>query len=129
MSYKVVPTGYFMIWITCLIPEYENLLLPALIKKGYTISAGASDLVTAYGSKENPCVLLVYKLYHGKEDITVQMVLQDLMKIAQEEKMYLYSTVVSALNDCCWLGPNIQMPAKPIITPPPLSPKPNGNLN
>ena len=129
MSYKVVPAGYFMVWITCLLSDYENLFLPALIKKGYTISAGAADLTTIYGSKENPCVLLVYKLYHGKEDITAQIVLQDIINIAQEEKMYLYSTIVSVLNDSSWLGPNIQMPVKPIITPPPLSPKPNGNLN
>jgi hypothetical protein len=121
MNYKLIFTGYYVLWITCLLSEYESRLSSALLKRGYTISAANTDGVIALGSKENPSFLLSFRLYSGKEGLTPQLVHKDVMDIIIQEKMYVYSTVVSEMADCSWHGSNIILPAKlppaPVVNP------------
>jgi hypothetical protein len=120
MSYKIIPSGYFVTWITCLMADYESKIVTSLIKKGYAISSHAIDSTTVFGSQENPCTLLVFRLYNGKEGVIAASVHKDILEIFQVEKMYVYSTVVSEMTDCSWAGPNILLPAKPKSLPPPV---------
>jgi hypothetical protein len=132
MSYKVIPKGYFMAWITCLMPDYESKLLTALIKKGYTISGAGADIPYTQTYNNSPCTLIVFKLYNGKDDMDASVVHKDIVEIIEEEKMYVFSSVVSDLGACSWLGPNIILPVKtPPALPPssPTTPEPNRKLN
>lgn len=128
MSYKIIPRGYYVLWLTCLVGEYENRMCTALIKKGYAVSAGAEDGSTTLGSKENPSFLLTLKLYSGKKDLTSASVHKDVLDIIIEEKMYVYSSVVAEMSDSSWYGSNILLPVKqttPLLT----NPEPNKKLN
>jgi hypothetical protein len=128
MSYKLIPKGYYVLWLTCLVSDYENRLCAALVKKGYAVSSGSEDGSTTLGTNENPSYLLTLKLYSGKKDLTSALVHKDVLDVIVEESMYVYSSVVAEMSESSWYGSNILLPIKkttPLLT----NPEPNKKLN
>jgi phosphomevalonate kinase len=123
--------GYFVAWITYLLSEYESKLILALIKKGYGITAAAKDKVLSQGTKDNASILTAIMLFTDKPEATVASVHLDIQDIIQEERMYVYSMVVSEMADHCWSGTNIQFPTTSKTPPslPPHIPSTNKNMN
>jgi hypothetical protein len=118
INYQMIPAGFFNVWITALLPDYESKLTIGLLKKGYTIATASADFTITYHRKDKPSALIVFSLYSGKKDINPMMVQNDLSEIVDREKMMVYSTIVTVQVSSAWSDSNISMGSNQIVLPP-----------
>lgn len=119
MNYKMVVPGYYSVWITCLLPEYEGRIVAGLVKKGYTVGPMGKDLPVCHTTiKDSPSALLMLSVYSGDEQITAIKLNQDLLKLLEEEKIFFYSIVITEYSPgFSYAGCNILInkPSAPVL--------------
>lgn len=129
MKCTVVYPGQFVAWVTCMLKDYEDIIIGGMVKKGYVVSVAATNGEVTSGSKDNPAVVVSLRIDCPKEETKAADVHKDLLEVLTEKSFYYYSVVVSALSDSCWVGSNIALPQKNKPVPPPLPVPDKSNLN
>jgi hypothetical protein len=115
--------------IAAIMEEYSDKIITKMVKKGYTISAGMKNNSVAL-SVESGASSLIALYVSSSQEITCDTIYKDLENIIREEKMYVYSVIVSERVNMVFAGTNILMPKKvqpPIL--PPASSDSNRKLN
>jgi len=123
MHLKLVYPGYYIAFVTALVEEYSDKLIAGMVTKGYTVSAVVPGDHTAITTEGGASALIVFNLYSGKDGVTCDTVHKELVDLIQEEKMYVYSVVVSERSPTVFAGTNIITPKK--AQPPALPPVPS----
>lgn len=121
---KKVATSHYIIWVTCLLPEYESRILNGMTKKGYSVGQASPDNPICLQRETDLAALLFFKASINRPNISVSAVLRDLLDVLQEENIYYFSTVVNELYElttCSWSSSNIQIPKKTSSHTPPIS--------
>lgn len=120
-------------WITALLPNYQDKIIAALVKKGYMVGPAAKDGQVAISSEKSPSTLFALSLYKA-EEITVNQIYEDVVNILQEMKAHYYSVVISHSYESTWGGSNFQLPLKQGVVEkappsPPTTPGGKKNVN
>jgi hypothetical protein len=123
MKFKMMWPGYFVAFITALVEEYSDKLIAGMVTKGYTVSAVIPGDHTAIAVEGGASALIVFNLYTGKDGVTCDTIHTELIDLIQEERMYVYSVVVSERSPAAFAGTNIITPKK--AQPPALPPIPS----
>lgn len=126
-NYSIVYSGHFVVWITCLIPEYETVIMAELVKKGYAVSAAAASGQVTLHDKGNASALICLKI-ETKEEKKASEIHTDIVSVMNDKNYLYYSVVVSILSDSCWCSSNISVGKAPPAPAPP-TPDPNRTLN
>lgn len=122
MKFKIAWPGYYVVFVTALVEEYSDKLISGMVTKGYTVSAGMPGNHTAISVEDGASALIVFNLYSGKEGITCDTIHEELVNLIQDEKMYIYSVVVSERSPTTFAGTNIIIPRRtqlPALPPAP----------
>jgi|SRR5580692_1444386 hypothetical protein len=118
INYKLVVPGYYSVWITCLMPEYEGRIVAGLVKKGYSVGPLAKDIPVCHAPIKNcGSVLLVLTVYCGDEKTSANKVNEDLLAVMNDEKIFFFSCIVTEYtNNLSYAGCNIQInkPSPPV---------------
>lgn len=97
--------GYFAVFITALLPEYESAFVTELIKKGYMVSvANPKSPTITYGAKGTPASLLVLKVFSTNKNLSPHDLVKDVEDIGIDKKLFFYSVVVGEMANCNWIG-------------------------
>lgn len=126
MNIKIIWPGYFVAFVTALVEDYSDKLIAGMVTKGYSVSAAFPGNHTAISVEDGASSLIVFHLYNGKEGVTCDTVHKELVDLIQEERMYVYSVVVSERSATTFAGTNIITPKKP--QPPALPPAPSEKM-
>jgi hypothetical protein len=103
--------GYFAVFITALLPEYESAFVTELIKKGYMVSvANPKSPTITYGAKGTPASLLVLKVFSTNKNLSPHDLVKDVEDIGIDKKLFFYSVVVGEMANCNWIGSNFYLP-------------------
>lgn len=119
----------FYVWITCMLPSYEDSITAGMVKKGYHVGPAADDNVVTLFKKENASALITLRVASGNEELTAQKVHEDIVGVLNENSFLYYSVIVSACTMCCWVSSNIVIPQRASVIPPPLPTPDKSNLN
>jgi hypothetical protein len=125
MKCGLVYPGDFTVWVTCLIKNYEDALMGGLVKRGYSVSA-AGDKLTIAGEA---AALIGLRITTSNETATPSDISKAVMEVMEEHKFLYYSIIVTATAGSSWYGPNISLPKKPIVEPPPIPTPDKDHLN
>ena len=118
-----------MVWVTCLIQGYEDKIVAGMVKKDYTVSLSNANGVTV-GEPNLASVVVSFMVYTRKEKVKAVDIYKDLVTVLQDNKIYFYSVVVSAMTDSTWCCGNMVLPDKVVPSAPlPTRPEPDKNLN
>ena len=98
----------FNVFITTLIPNYQDGIISGLAKKGYMVGPADKDgkMVADGGSAGTLMALSVYKA----EEIDCKKIHQDVGDVLHVEGARCYSLVVVLASDVAWSGPNFDLP-------------------
>jgi len=129
MKCTVVYPGQFVAWVTCMLKSYEDTIVAGMVKKGYVVSIAATNGEITSGSKDNPAVVVCFRVDSTKEETQAKDVHKDLLEVLHDKKLFYYSVIVSALCDSCWISSNISFPKQDKPVPPPLPEPDKSNLN
>jgi hypothetical protein len=98
----------FNVFITTLIPNYQDGIITGLAKKGYMVGPASKDgKVVAEGG--NAGTLLALSVYR-QEEIDTHKIHQDVCEVLVEVGARTYSLVVALASDVAWSGPNFDLP-------------------
>lgn len=98
-------------WITCMLESYQDTIVAALIKKGYTVGLTSSDKVILNHENQVSAVIALTLYKMRDEDIIISKVYEELGDILIGMKAYFYSIIVSESNNATWTGSNIFLPS------------------
>ena len=118
----------YYVWVTALLPTYQDGIVAALAKKGYMVGPAAKDGKVTMSSENCPAALITLSVYR-EEETNVNKIYDDIMAILGELNYLSYSVIVSHSYDAIWTGSNFQLPVKSKATPPPLPPGTKKNMN
>ena len=110
----LMTTETFFVFITALIPSYENMIIAGLVKKGYQVGPASLTNEVTSGGQDTVSAVIALRIDSEEETIELQVVIQQLL---EELKVIYYSLLVTVATDCCWNASGLQLPKAP---PPPL---------
>lgn len=129
MKCTVVYPGQFIVWVTCMLADYEDRIIAGMVKKGYHVSAASGNEVSVKYDN-GASVLIALSIETSKEEKQAVDINKDIMDVLKENNFLFYSVIVSARAGSCWNGSNIRLPQKTQAVPPPIpEPEPDRNLN
>lgn len=116
--------GIYYVYITALIPSYEEMIIAGLVKKGYRVGPLADSNEVTVATPDSVCALIALRIDttddEGATDIHSAFELHEKVEaFLLESKIFYYSLIITEAADCCWNISNV------IITkslPPPLPP-------
>lgn len=100
----------YNVFITALVPNYQDHIVAALTKKGYMVGPASSDgKVIADGASAG--ALFALSVYKADDTIDTHKIHEDVANILQEVKACTYSLVVALASDVSWSGSNFDIPS------------------
>jgi hypothetical protein len=129
MLVTVVQPGHYVVWVTCLVKDYEDKIVSGMIKKGYTVSSVNDKGMLSNSTPDSVASIISCIVYTKKEDAKTTHVYEDLLLVLKENNVYYYSAIVSAMTDSTWCCGNMRDPSKPEPPPESSKPDPDKNLN
>lgn len=116
----------YYVWISAMLPNYQDGIVGGLVRKGYMVGPSAKDGGVTTGV--SPAVLISLGVYKP-EEIDVNVIYSDVIEVLKEIKAYYYSVVISLSTEATWSSGNVIAPAKDTEkpSPPPLPNKKNTN--
>lgn len=126
--------GIYYVYVTALIPTYEDMIIAGLVKKGYRVGPLAETNEVTVTTPDSICAIIALRLDvnddEGDTIVHSAAELHEKIEAAlQELKIFYYSLIVTESADCCWNISNIRIPK---ALPPPLPinvRKPNSGSN
>lgn len=123
----LMTTETFFVFITALIPSYDNMIIAGLVKKGYQVCPASSSNEVTCGGKDSISAIIALRIDSTEKDATelhtvVHQLLVDL-------KIVYYSLLVTVATDCCWHASGLQLPKALPPAPLPNVRKPSSDLN
>lgn len=108
----------FCCWINVILESYQDRIIAALVKKGYTVGPASltSEIVASNKllSKDLPAYMIALHVSKiSDKNLTTHTVFDDISNILVDEKIYCYGVVItkSAL-DANWCGSNFDLTLK-----------------
>jgi hypothetical protein len=92
-------------WITCLLESYQDNIVAALIKRGYTVGLSGKENVNQ--SNQVSALISINLFRIDERDHNINKVITDVTDVLNEIKGYFYSIIVSESNYSTWAGSNI----------------------
>ena len=121
-------TEHFVVWITCMIKDYEDLIVANVIKKGYTVGALQEGGKLTLGEPDRAAVVISFSAYSHTDSKKTKDVYADVLSILTEHNMFYYSVIVSVYtSESLWISTNIA-PRKKVEELPPI-PSPDKKMN
>lgn len=92
-------------WITCMLESYQDSIVAALIKRGYTVGLSGKENVNQPHQVSALLSLNLFKM--DDKDHNLNKVITDVTDVINGIKGYFYSIIVSESNYATWAGSNI----------------------
>jgi hypothetical protein len=108
----------YYVWITALLPSYQDGIIAGLVRRGYMVGPAAKDGKVSSITEGCPAVLIALSVYKQEEEIDVKKVYEDTLAVLEEMKARYYSVVISLSHEATWVGANFTLPAKDKAGPP-----------
>jgi hypothetical protein len=120
-DYQIVSKGSFVVWITCLLPSYQDKIISELVKKGYVVSACGDKESgnVCWTADHSPSALICLAVQSDDPKATASSVHIDIAKIMADNKFLYFSAIVSMRSSACWSNGNMSVSK----TPPPIKKK------
>lgn len=123
--------GIYYVYITALIPSYEEMIIAGLVKKGYRVGPLADSNKVTVAAPNSVCAIIALRVDTNDDegDTSVHSSFEMHEKVEAfllELKIFYYSLIVTEMADCCWNISNIEIPKA--LLPPPVK-KLNPNIN
>jgi hypothetical protein len=117
----------YYVWISAILPNYQDGIVAGLARKGYMVGPSAKDGVVTIG--HSPAVLIALSVYKP-EEINVNTIYNDVVEVLKGIKAYYYSVIISLSSEATWSSGNVIAAIKDAekSTPPPV-PGPKKNMN
>lgn len=112
----------YYVWVTALLPEYQDGIIAKLVQRGYMVGPAAKDGQVSSKSEGCPSVLIALSVYKQEEETDVKKVYEDVVSVLNEIPARYYSVVVSLSHEATWVGSNFTLPSKGKPQPPPVPP-------
>jgi hypothetical protein len=125
----------YYVWITALMPSYQDGIIAGLVKRGYMVGPAAKDGKVSVGTDTTAATLFALSVYRTDAETDANKVYTDITEVLKDMKAYYYSVIVSHSYEATWIGSNFSLPAKKKadkVTPPPIPSVPPGtkkNMN
>lgn len=101
----------FFVFITALIPQYEDMIIAGLVKKGYQVCpASLTNEVTSGGQDSVSAVIALRIDSEARDSTELHVVIQQLLL---DLKIVYYSLMVTVATDCCWNASGLSFPKAP----------------
>ena len=125
MNFTLITAGYYLLFITAMLPAHAEKIAAGMIKKGFTVSPCLPENKLYQATEPNPpSVLIVLSVYSGDESMTSNKVYQAFGEVIKEEHIPVYSVIVSERAPCVHGASNFTIPKKPELLPPAAPPLP-----
>lgn len=112
----------YYVWITALLPSYQDGIIAGLVRRGYMVGPAAKDGQVTSVTEGCPAALIALSVYKQEETVDAKKVYEDVLAVLTEMPARYYSLVVSLSHEATWVGPNFSLPAKAKPQPPPVPP-------
>ena len=119
----------YYVWITALLPSYQDGIIAGLVRRGYMVGPAAKDGKVASITEGCPAVLFALAIYKQEEETNVNNIYKDVVAILDEIPARYYSVVISLSHEATWVGANFSLPAKGKTQPPPVPSGKKSNMN
>lgn len=120
-------TEIYYVFITALISSYEDMIIAALVKKGYQVSPLDESNQVTIGGDDSVSALITLRI---EVDMQNALDLQtEIQKVLKELKVMYYSLIVTELVDCAWNVSSIKLPKALPPAPLPNVRKPDSSMN
>jgi hypothetical protein len=122
--------GTYYVFITALISSYEDMIIAALVKKGFQVSPLAESNQVTISDKDSVCAMIALRIDTDME--IAYEIHNEIQEVLISMNIVYYSLVVTESADCCWNISNIRVPKAlppPLPTPTTNVRKPNSGLN
>ena len=116
----------YYVWISAMLPNYQDSIVAGLARKGYMVGPSAKDGVVTTG--HTPAVLIALNVYKA-EDVDVNIIYSDVVDVLKDIKAYYYSVIICLSTEATWSSGNVIAPAKEVEKPVPPLPGPKKNIN
>jgi hypothetical protein len=103
----------YYVWMTVLIPTYQDAIVAGLVKKGYMVGAACRDGQPSFTLPErSPSTLISLSIYkvNGDDKITANDVYTDVAAALKEMNAKYFSVIISQAADAAWYGANFSLP-------------------
>lgn len=117
----------YYVFITALISSYEDMIIAALVKKGYQVSPLSETNQVTIGGDDYFSALITLRI-----EVEVQNALDlntEIQKVLKELKVMYYSLIVTESVDCAWHVSSIKLPKALPPSPLPNVRKPDPSMN
>jgi len=112
-------SNVYYVFITVLISSYEDMIIAALVKEGYQVSALSETNEVTIGNKDSVSAMIALRVV--AEATNANELNGEIQEVLDELKILYYSLIVTESVDCSWNVSDIKLPrALPPPTPPPL---------
>ena len=121
----------YNVWITALMPSYQDGIIAGLVKRGYMVGPAAKDGKVSLGSETSASTLVALSVYRTDTETDANKIYTDISDVLQEMKAFYYSIIVACTYESSWVGSNFSLPTRKKAekpTPPPL-PGTKKNMN
>jgi len=112
----------YYVWVTALLPSYQDGLIAGLVQRGYMVGPAAKDGKVSMAVEGCPAVLIALSVYKQEEEVDVKKIYEDVLAVLTEIPARYYSVVISLSHEATWVGANFTLPAKSKKEPPPVPP-------
>lgn len=119
--------GIYYVFITALISSYEDMVIAALVKKGFQVSPLSETNQVTIGDKDSICAMIALRI--DLDDKSAFDLHTEIQSVLHELRVVYYSLVVTESADCCWNISNIKVPKALPPAPTTNVRKPNSGLN
>ncbi len=120
----------YYVWITALLPSYQDGIIAGLAKRGYMVGPASKDGQVAIVKENCPSALISLSVYR-QEETNVNKIYEDVVALLTEMNAYYYSVIISLSHEATWVGANLSVPPKPkpAGNPPPVPSGKKSNVN